>query len=80
MGVIWWGTRERVPPTFLYGGGHNMPCHPHFFLFRFCSWRGFKNRNDVCHVLCEELFILDGKPYIAKLMLNQSLVRYHWFC
>jgi len=23
----------------------------------------------VCHVLCEELFMLNGRPYIAKLML-----------
>jgi len=30
--------------------------------------------------LCEELFILDGKPHIAKLMMKQSLVWYHWFC
>jgi len=29
---------------------------------------------------CEELFMLDGKPHIAKLMLKQSLVWYHWFC
>ena len=50
-----------------------MPCPPHFFLFRFCIWRGFKNKN-VCHVLCEELFMLDGKPRIGKLMLKQSLV------
>ena len=25
----------------------------------------------VCHVLCEELFMLNGRPYIAKLMLKQ---------
>jgi len=24
--------------------------------------------------------MLDGKPHIAKLMLKQSLVWYHWFC
>ena len=51
-----------------------MSCPPHFFLFRFCIWRGFKNKTDVCHVLCEELFILDGRPRIAKLMLKQSVV------
>jgi len=45
----------------------------HFFLFRFCIWRRFKNKN-VCHVLCEEVFILDGRPHMAKLMLKQSLV------
>jgi len=53
---------------------------PHFFLCRFCIWRGFKNKSDVCHVLCELLFMLDGRPYIAKLMLKQSWVWYHWFC
>jgi len=31
----------------------------HIFLFRFCIWRGFKNNSDVCHVLCEEFFMLD---------------------
>jgi len=34
---------------------------PHFFLFTFCIWRGFKNKSDVCHVLCEELFMLHGR-------------------
>jgi len=29
---------------------------------------------------CVELFMLDGRPHIAKLMLKQSLVWYHWFC
>jgi len=24
--------------------------------------------------------MLDGRPYIAKVMLEQSLVWYHWFC
>jgi len=24
--------------------------------------------------------MLNGRPYIAKLMLKQSLVWYHWFC
>ena len=63
----------RVPPLF-QTGVHNMPCLPHFFLFRFCIWRDFKNKSGVCHVLCEELFMLNGEPYIAKLMLKQSLV------
>jgi len=31
---------------------------PHF-LFRFCIWRGSKNKSDVCHVLREVLFLLD---------------------
>ena len=24
---------------------------------------GFKNKSDVCHVLCEELFMSDGRPH-----------------
>jgi len=44
---------------------------PHFFLFRLCIWRGFKNKSDVCHVLCEELSKLDGRLHIAKFMLKQ---------
>jgi len=32
---------------------------PPTFLFRFYIWRGFKNKSDVCHVLCEDLFMLD---------------------
>jgi len=48
--------------------------YPQFFLFRFCIWRGFKNESDVCHVLCEKLFMLDGRPDISKLMLKQSLL------
>jgi len=31
----------------------------HLFLFRFFIWRGFKNKSDVCRVLCEELFVFD---------------------
>jgi len=67
------GHGGRVPFTFSDGGEHSMPCPPYFFLFRFCSWRGFKNKSDVCHVLCEELFffMLDVRPHIAKLMLKQ---------
>jgi len=72
MGAIWWGTRGTCPPHFFRRGGHNMPCPPHFFLFRFCILRDFKNRSDVCHVLCEELFMLDGRPHIAMLMLKQK--------
>jgi len=30
-------------------------------------------------MLCKELFMLDGRLYIAKFMLKQSLVWYHWF-
>jgi len=31
---------------------------PTFFL-RVCIWRGFKTKCDICHILCEEFFILD---------------------
>ena len=49
---------------------------PHFFLYKFCIWRGFKNKSDVYHVLFEERFMLDGRLglHIAKFMLTQSLV------
>jgi len=53
-----------------------MPCPPTFF-FRFFIWRGFKNKSDVCHVLCKELFMLDGRPLTVKVMLKQNLVWYH---
>ena len=36
---------------------------PHVYLFRFCIWRGFKNKSDVCHVLCEEVFMLGGRSH-----------------
>jgi len=83
MGAICWRTRGTCVPHFFRRGGHDMPCPLHFFLFRFCIWRGFKNKSDVCqycHVLCEELFMSDGRLHLAKLMLKQSLLWYHWFC
>ena len=53
-------------------------CHaPHIFLFKFCIWRDFKNKSNVCHVLCEGLFMLDGRLHIAKFILKQSLERDH---
>jgi len=58
------GSRGTCPPTFSDGG--DIICHaPPFFLFRLYIWRGFKNKSDVCHVLCEELFMLGGRLYIA---------------
>jgi len=66
------GDTDDVSPHFFRGGRHDMPCPSHFFLFRFCIWWGFKNKNDVCHVLCDELFMLDGRPHIAMLMLKQK--------
>jgi len=55
MGAIWWGTGT---PHFFRRRA--IICHvpPHFSL-RVCIWRGFKTNCDVCHVLCEEFFILD---------------------
>jgi len=47
---------------------------PSLFLFRFCITKRFQKQSDVCHVLCEELFMLTGRPHIAKLMLKQTLV------
>jgi len=70
------GTRGTCPPHFFRRG--NIICHvPPLFSLRFCISRGFKNKSDVCHVLCEEFFMLDGRPHIAKLMLKQILVWYH---
>jgi len=74
MGAIWWGTWGTCTPHFFRRGGTWYVMSPHFFLFRFCIWRGFKIESDVCHVLCEEFFMLDGRPHVAKLMLKQSLV------
>jgi len=30
--------------------------------------------------LCEKLFVLDGRPHMAKLMLKQRFVWHHWCC
>jgi len=82
MGAIWWGTWGMCVPHFLRPGVHNMLGRPTFSSLLFCLfiWRGFKNKSDVCHVLCEELFMLDGRPHIVKMMLKHSLVWYHGFC
>jgi len=46
------------PPTFLDRG--NIICHvPTLLSLKVCIWKGFKNKCDVCHVLCEEFIILD---------------------
>jgi len=65
----------RVPPNFQVEG-HNMLC-PLTFFSRFCIWKVSKTKSDVCHVLCEEFFTLDGRLHIAKFMFKQSLVWYH---
>jgi len=63
---------DKSPHFFRRG---DIICHvPYFFIFRFCISRRFKNKSDVCHVLNEELFMLDCRPHIVKLMLKQSLV------
>jgi len=50
-----------------------MLCPPTFFSLLFCLfiWRGFKIKRDVCHFLCEELFMFDGRPHIVKMMLKR---------
>jgi len=32
---------------------------PSLFSHKVCVWRVFKTKCDVCHVLCEEIFMLD---------------------
>jgi len=80
----WWSSGELTIGQSLCSwaqfGGVRRRRVPPLFHFRFCIWTGFKNKSDVCHVLCEELFILDGRLHIARFMLKQSLEWYHWFC
>ena len=45
-------------PHFSDSGDIICHVHPKFFHFRFCIWTSFKNKSDVCHVWCEELFML----------------------
>jgi len=62
------------PPSPLFRlWGYNMSCPPLCF-FRFFIWRGFKYKNDVYDVFCEEVFMLDGRLYIATLMLKWNAV------
>jgi len=58
MGAIWWGTRGTCLPTFS-DEGDIICCVPPLFSLRVCIWRDFKTKYDVCHVLCEEFFMLD---------------------
>ena len=76
-GHNWVEDMEDVSPT--SSGGGDITCYvsPHIFLFWFCIQKGFKNKNDICYIFFEELFMLNGRPHIAKLMLKQSLV---WCC
>ena len=58
MGAIRWGTQGTC--SLHFSDGVDMMYHaPHLFLVTFFIWRSFKNKSDVCHVLCEELFMLD---------------------
>jgi len=51
----------------LVGDTGDIICHvPTLFRFTFCTRRGFQNKSDVFNVLCEELFILDGRLHIAQ--------------
>ena len=50
-------TGDVFSPLFKMG---DIICHvPALFLFRFCIWRGSKNKSDACDVLREVLFMLD---------------------
>jgi len=53
------GDKGAVSPSLFYTGG-DIICHvPPLFSLRVFIWRGFKTKCDVCHVLCEEFFMLD---------------------
>jgi len=67
------GDTEDVSPHFFKPVDiirHVPPLFPLWVLYL----RGFKNKSVICHVLCEEVFMLAGRPHIAKFMLKQSLV------
>jgi len=52
------GSRGTCTPTF--SDGADIICHvPPLFSLRVCIWRYFNTKYDVCHVLCEEFFMLD---------------------
>jgi len=57
MGAIWCGHGGRVPPLFPVGG-YNMPYPSTFFSSGFVFGEVPKI-SDICHVLCEVLFMLD---------------------
>jgi len=44
---------------------YNIPCPPHLFLYVLYLDR-FQNKSDICHVLCEELFIRPGGQNLAE--------------
>ena len=52
------GHGGRVPPTF--PDVREIICHvPPYFYLQVLYLERFQNKSDVCHVLCEELFMLD---------------------
>ena len=52
------GDTGDVSPPLFQVGGYYMPCRPHFFSSGFIFGEVPKI-SDVCHILCEVLFILD---------------------
>ena len=66
-------------PTHIWKQGrYNMPCPTHFIPFKFCIWRGFKNKCAYCYVLPEKL--LNVTCYTQPSWCSNSLVWYRWFC
>jgi len=65
------GTQGTCFPTFL-DGGDNMCCAPPTFVSLGFVCGEVKKKSDFCHVLCEELFMLDVIQ-TAKLVLKQGL-------
>jgi len=52
------GNTGDVSPQFFIRG--HIVCHvPAHFSLRVFIWRGFKTKCDICHVLCEEFFMLN---------------------
>jgi len=59
-------------------GGQDMPCAPTFFSLGFVFGEVSKRKvMFVMFCVIDELFMLDGRPHIAMLMLKQSLMWYH---
>jgi len=55
-----------------------MPCAPTFFSLGFVFGEVSKRKvMFVMFCVIDELFMLDGRPHIAMLMLKQSLMWYH---
>jgi len=65
MVAIRWGTRGRVPHFFSGGGDMIYHVTPSFFLYVLYLEK-FQNKSDICHVLCEELFITPRGQNLAE--------------